>query len=86
LSQAGWQSIGPGWQSLDRIECGDFIIDVTALDPFGAAPLLVVPRTDTRYKKAIAMLPCPRTCLATRGSRHLATMAGDTPHRTRRHR
>ncbi|WP_429813324.1 hypothetical protein [Ensifer sp. B1-9] len=58
MSQAGWQGIGPGLAKPRPDRVGDFIGVITA-DPFGAAPLLVVPRTDTRYKKAIAMLPCP---------------------------
>ncbi len=41
---------GKTWQSHAWVECGNFIVDITA-DQFGAPPVLVVDRMDNRYNK-----------------------------------
>ncbi|MGO4620947.1 hypothetical protein AB4Z34_11225 [Ensifer sp. 2YAB10] len=53
------------WQSHAWVECGDFIVDITA-DQFGAPPVLVVDRTDTRYNRGDRDTALPEFVLARR--------------------
>ncbi|MFK3964755.1 hypothetical protein ACI2KT_14255 [Ensifer adhaerens] len=52
---------GKSWQSHAWVECGDFIVDITA-DQFGAPPVLVVDRTDNRYNKGNRDGRCQSSC------------------------
>ncbi|KSV78886.1 hypothetical protein N182_17975 [Sinorhizobium sp. GL2] len=56
---------GKSWQSHAWVECGDFIVDITA-DQFGAPPVLVVDRTDNRYNKGNRDGALPEFVLARR--------------------
>ena len=51
------------WQSHAWVECGDYIVDITA-DQFGAPPVLVVDSTDTRYNKGDRDTALPEFVLA----------------------
>ncbi|WDZ76013.1 hypothetical protein PWG15_15555 [Ensifer adhaerens] len=51
------------WQGHAWVECGDFILDITA-DQFGAPPILVVDRADTRYNKGERDTALPEFVLA----------------------
>ncbi|WP_234803925.1 hypothetical protein [Ensifer adhaerens] len=54
---------GKSWQSHAWVECGDFIVDITA-DQFGASPVLVVDSTDNRYNKGSRDVALPQFVLA----------------------
>ncbi|NUS71045.1 MAG: hypothetical protein HOQ41_22055 [Ensifer adhaerens] len=53
------------WQSHAWVECGDFIVDITA-DQFGAPPVLVVDCTDNRYNTGNRDTALPEFVLARR--------------------
>lgn len=51
------------WQGHAWVECGRFIVDITA-DQFGAAPILVVDQQDSRYNRGERDTALPEFVLA----------------------